>query len=48
MLTNLTPTDLAVVISKMINDKADFGALMHHIGFPITIIFKIPSPQGTI
>jgi hypothetical protein len=48
MLTNLTVNDLAIIISKMITGKADFGLLMNQIGFPITILFKIPSPKGII
>jgi hypothetical protein len=47
-MRNLTPTDLVMIVSKMIVHKADFGELLHNVRFPIPLIFKAPAAEGII
>ncbi len=39
---------MAIIMSKMIINQEEFGVLMHRIGFPIPLIFKVPNPNQLI
>jgi hypothetical protein len=48
MIKKLSPTDMVIIMSKMIINQEEFGVLMHRIGFPIPLIFKVPNPNQLI